>query len=88
MNIIFGLLSLQALMGAIDNIWNHEIMERLSTRVTARREMVIHFFKKLKPGADLWHYRLGAVERPPGVGVRCHPVDGRDADHLGYADRA
>ena len=42
MTFIFSVLTLQALLGATDNIWNHEWRLRLPSRRTARLEMALH----------------------------------------------
>jgi len=42
MTAIFTLLSLQALLGAFDNLWHHELEARLPQRVSARRELALH----------------------------------------------
>lgn len=42
MTAIFTLLSFQALLGAFDNLWHHELAARLPQRVPARRELALH----------------------------------------------
>lgn len=42
MTAIFSLLSVQALLGAFDNLWHHELVARLPQRVSARRELALH----------------------------------------------
>lgn len=42
MNTLFALLTLQAVMGAFDNLWHHEITERLPARRSARYELSLH----------------------------------------------
>ena len=42
MTIVFLLLSVQAFMGAFDNLWHHELEARLPQRVAARRELTLH----------------------------------------------
>jgi uncharacterized protein (TIGR01777 family) len=42
MNTVFILLSVQALMGAFDNLWHHELQARLPQRRSARRELTLH----------------------------------------------
>ena len=37
-----ALLTLQGLLGAADNLWNHELKVALATRSTARRELALH----------------------------------------------
>ena len=39
---IFAVVLLQALMGGFDNIYHHEVTERLPWKITAHREQVIH----------------------------------------------
>lgn len=42
MNTVFVLLSLQAMMGAFDNFWHHELEARLPSRISARHELRLH----------------------------------------------
>lgn len=42
MNAVFTVLFVQALMGAFDNFWHHELAARLPQRASARRELVLH----------------------------------------------
>jgi len=42
MTSVFGLLAVQALVGAFDNLWHHELSERLPSRPSARRELALH----------------------------------------------
>ncbi|SHM62465.1 TIGR01777 family oxidoreductase [Rhizobacter sp. OV335] len=42
MNTLFLLLSVQALMGAFDNLWHHELQARLPQRASARYELTLH----------------------------------------------
>jgi uncharacterized protein (TIGR01777 family) len=42
MNLLFSLLTVQALMGAFDNLWHHELQARLPQRPSARRELALH----------------------------------------------
>ncbi len=42
MTAVFFLLSVQALMGAFDNLWHHELEAKLPQRVSARRELALH----------------------------------------------
>ena len=42
MNTIFLLLSVQAVMGAFDNLWHHELEARLPQRISARYELALH----------------------------------------------
>lgn len=42
MNAVFTVLTLQALLGAFDNLWHHELEAKLPQRVWARRELQLH----------------------------------------------
>lgn len=42
MSILFTLLSFQALLGAFDNLWHHELQAALPQRAGARRELALH----------------------------------------------
>ena len=42
MNLLFTLLSVQAVMGAFDNLWHHELQAKLPQRHSARRELALH----------------------------------------------
>ena len=42
MNTVFTLLFLQALLGAFDNLWHHELQAKLPQRISARRELALH----------------------------------------------
>ena len=42
MNTVFLLLCVQALMGAFDNLWHHELQARLPQRASARFELALH----------------------------------------------
>ena len=42
MTLVFSLLTVQTLLGALDTLWNHEIGERLPGRRTARHELALH----------------------------------------------
>lgn len=42
MNTVFLLLSVQALMGAFDNLWHHELEAKLPQRTSARYELALH----------------------------------------------
>jgi len=41
-NTVFIVLSVQALLGAFDNLWHHELQARLPQRPSARRELALH----------------------------------------------
>ncbi|WP_238947620.1 TIGR01777 family oxidoreductase [Caldimonas brevitalea] len=42
MTIVFSVLTFQALLGAFDNLWHHELAARLPQRASARRELTLH----------------------------------------------
>lgn len=42
MNTIFFLLSVQAVLGAFDNLWHHELEAKLPQRISARYELALH----------------------------------------------
>jgi uncharacterized protein (TIGR01777 family) len=42
MTLVFSLLTLQSLLGAIDTFWNHELVARLPQRRAARAELALH----------------------------------------------
>lgn len=42
MNTLFALIGVQALLGAVDNLWHHEWTERLPARKSARTELRLH----------------------------------------------
>ena len=42
MTLLFTLLSFQALLGAFDNLWHHELQAALPQRAGARRELALH----------------------------------------------
>ena len=42
MTLAFAILTVQALLGAFDNLWHHELEARLPSRVSARRELALH----------------------------------------------
>lgn len=42
MNTLFALIGVQALLGAVDNLWHHECTERLPGRKSARTELRLH----------------------------------------------
>ena len=42
MTAVFAILSLQALAGAFDNLWHHELEARLPQRISARYELLLH----------------------------------------------
>ncbi len=42
MNAVFAILSVQALIGAFDNFWHHELEAKLPQHISARYELVLH----------------------------------------------
>src|SRR5262249_9967450 len=42
MTLVFSLLTLQSLLGALDTFWNHEFVARLPARRGARLELALH----------------------------------------------
>lgn len=64
MNIAFTLITIQALMGGLDNLWHHEITERLPTRRSAANELALHALRELLYGfvflALAWYRWQGA----------------------------
>lgn len=42
MTLVFSLLTFQTLLGAVDSLWNHEYMARLTQRRAARVELALH----------------------------------------------
>jgi uncharacterized protein (TIGR01777 family) len=42
MTLVFSLLTVQTLLGALDTFWNHEFAERLPARRAARHELALH----------------------------------------------
>jgi uncharacterized protein (TIGR01777 family) len=42
MTLVFSLLTVQTLLGALDTLWNHELIERLPGRRAARHELALH----------------------------------------------
>ena len=42
MTAIFAILTVQALLGAFDNFWHHELEAKLPQRISARYELVLH----------------------------------------------
>lgn len=51
MSTVFALLSLQALLGAFDNLWHHEWQAALPQRRSARRELRLHAWREGLYGA-------------------------------------
>lgn len=46
MNAVYSVLLFQALMGALDNFWHHELAARLPQRGSARRELALHAMRE------------------------------------------
>lgn len=42
MHLVFAVMSFQALAGAFDNFWHHELEARLPQRISARHELRLH----------------------------------------------
>ena len=42
MNTVFAILSVQALIGAFDNLWHHELEAKLPQHISARYELLLH----------------------------------------------
>ena len=42
MTLVFSLLTVQTLLGLLDTLWNHELVERLPSRRAARNELWLH----------------------------------------------
>jgi uncharacterized protein (TIGR01777 family) len=64
MNTLFLLLSVQAVMGAFDNLWHHELQARLPQRPSARRELALHAIREAVYGVIFiglawWHWHGG-----------------------------
>ena len=51
MTLAFSILTVQALLGAFDNLWHHELEARLPARVSARRELAPHAVREALYGA-------------------------------------
>ncbi len=47
MNSIFTVLTLQVILGAFDNLWHHEITEKLPKKPEARHELTMHTVREL-----------------------------------------
>jgi uncharacterized protein (TIGR01777 family) len=47
MNLLFTLITVQAVLGAFDNLWHHEIIERLPAKRAAARETALHALREL-----------------------------------------
>ena len=47
MTLVLNLLSAQALLGAFDNLWHHEITERLPSKRSAASELALHSAREL-----------------------------------------
>ncbi|MGC1460279.1 MAG: TIGR01777 family oxidoreductase, partial [Steroidobacteraceae bacterium] len=60
----FTLITIQALMGGFDNLWHHEITERLPARRSAANELALHALRELLYGfvffAIAWYRWQGA----------------------------
>jgi len=47
MGLLLSLITMQALLGGVDNLWHHEITERLPARREAARELSLHAAREL-----------------------------------------
>src|SRR5688500_7476280 len=47
MTLLLSLITVQALLGAIDNLWHHEITERLPSKRSAAGELSLHAVREL-----------------------------------------
>ncbi len=47
MSVVFTLLAVQIVLGGFDNLWHHEIKERLPSRRSARGELALHATREL-----------------------------------------
>jgi uncharacterized protein len=47
MNTLFTLIAIQIALGTLDNLWHHEITERLPAKRAARRELSLHATREL-----------------------------------------
>src|SRR5690348_15887836 len=43
---VLALLCAQVLLGGFDNLWHHELTERLPSRPAARRELILHAIRE------------------------------------------
>jgi len=62
MSLFFALMTVQVLLGGLDNLWHHEIKERLPSRRSAAQELTLHAARELLYGFILlalawyeWH---------------------------------
>ena len=64
MTLVFSLFTLQALLGALDTLWHHEISEQLPRRSAARHELALHAVREFIYAflfiALAWHEWRGA----------------------------
>lgn len=71
MTLVFLILCVQIVMGALDNFWHHEIAARLPQRASARHELVLHAAREGIYGLLLlglaWFQWLGAWALVPAV---------------------
>ena len=47
MSLVLPLLTIQIALGAFDNLWHHEITERLPAKRAARAELTTHALREL-----------------------------------------
>jgi uncharacterized protein len=46
MNTVLAMLTIQCVLGAFDNLWHHEITEKLPQRPSARGELALHAIRE------------------------------------------
>lgn len=72
MNTLLIMVTLQSLLGGLDNLWHHEITEKLPARRSARVELLLHSIREALYGCvfialgwlewrGLWAWLLGAI---------------------------
>lgn len=71
MNTVFIILCVQALLGAIDNLWHHELQARLPQRASARHELALHAVREACYGCVFlglaWFEWRGALALLPAL---------------------
>ncbi|HTC54065.1 MAG TPA: TIGR01777 family oxidoreductase [Steroidobacteraceae bacterium] len=64
MDTAFALMTIQALMGGLDNLWHHEITQRLPAHRSAAQELALHAWREFSYGflffAFAWYRWQGA----------------------------
>jgi hypothetical protein len=64
--IMLGLLTLQTLLGALDNVFHHEITERLPSKPSARRELALLLLFAGRQGQPVPRQEIAAGRFPEG----------------------